>query len=251
MPIKLKNKMTHLLVLKFKKLMKNLKLILVFFIFTFLTEKANSQSKFDVSAYPIHLQFKNTNKPIILFITGDGGWNSFSTQLTNELFKNGYPIIAFDSKKYFWDKKTPLQFGKDVQVILDQYLKEWNKESFIIIGYSFGADVSSFLPVNLSKKLADKLNAMVLLSPGYTTGFEVKLMAMLNSGGPSNLEKYKVYPELLKLKIPISCVFGADDDNDFKLGLKETEFMHKIIIPGNHHFNDDIFVITKAIMKGL
>ena len=116
---------------------------------------------------------------MILFVTGDGGWNSFSTQLTSELSKNGYPVIAFDSKKYFWDKKTPVQFGKDVQVILDQYLKEWNKESFIIVGYSFGADVSSFLPANLSKNLSDKLNAMILLSSGYSTGFEVKLMKIL------------------------------------------------------------------------
>ena len=216
-----------------------------------LTNKANSQTKFDISSYPIHVQFKNTNKPIILFITGDGGWNSFSTQLTNELSKNGYPVVAFDSKKYFWDKKTPLQFGKDVQLILDQYLKEWSKESFIIVGYSFGADVSSFLPANLSKKLSDKLEAMVLLSPGYSTGFEVKLMGMLNSGGPSNSEKYKVYPELMKLKIPVNCIFGASDDNDFKLGLKETEFLHKIILPGNHHFNDDILVVSKAIIKGL
>ncbi|MBU1760395.1 MAG: virulence factor, partial [Bacteroidetes bacterium] len=171
-----------------------------------LSNKANAQTKFDISAYPIHVQSKNTNKPIILFITGDGGWNSFSTQLTNELARNGYPFIAFDSKKYFWDKKTPLQFGKDVQIILDQYLKEWNKESFIIVGYSFGADVCSFLPANLSKKLSDKLDAMVLLSPGYSTGFEVKLMGMLSSGGPSNSEKYKVYPELMKLKIPVSCI---------------------------------------------
>lgn len=216
-----------------------------------LMDTVKSQSKFDPSDFPIHAQFKSSNKPLILLITGDGGWNDFSNQLAAELNKNGYPVIAFDSKKYFWSIKTPSQFGKQVQLILDQYLKVWNKDSFCIIGYSFGADVCSFLPANLPLKLSEKLKSLVLLSAGYSTGFEVKLMGMLKSSGPSNSENYKVYPELMKLKIPVSCVFGADDDNDFKLGLKETEYIHKIIIPGNHHFNDDILTVTKAILKGL
>ncbi len=212
---------------------------------------AFAQVKPDVSLLPVHLQYTNSTKPLVIFITGDGGWNSFSTKLSDGLSKNGFPVIALDSKKYFWDKKTPVQFGKDMQLILDEYLNKWGKSSFSIIGYSFGADVAAFLPANLSVSSSAKLNSLVLLSPGYSTAFEVKLMGMLNSGGDSNQERYKIMPEINRFKKPVYCVFGADEDNDFKDGLKEADKIHKIIIPGSHHYNDDISVVTKAVAKVL
>ena len=177
--------------------------------------------------------------------------NSFSGQLIENLTKSGYPLIALDTKKYFWSKKTPSQFAKDLQPLIVKYLHDWHKEEFIIVGYSFGADVSSFLPSNFTTSLSATIKSLVLLSPSYSTGFEVKLMNMLNSGGASNNEKYKVYPELLKANFAVTCVFGTSDDSDFKIGLKETDKIKKVIIPGNHHFNDDVNLITKTILKAI
>lgn len=74
-------------------------------------------------------------------------------------------------------------------------------------------------------------------------------MDMLNSGGNSNNEKYKVYPELLKANFPLTCIFGSDDDSDFKVAFKEIKGIHKVIINGNHHYNDDIPVVLKTILS--
>ncbi|MBK0382782.1 alpha/beta fold hydrolase [Pedobacter sp. SD-b] len=197
---------------------------------------------------PLKLLKSTGNKALVVYISGDGGWNDFSTQLVNGLNKNGLAVLGLDSHKYFWSKKTPTKFAQDLQKAIVYYQKEWNKKDLIIIGYSFGADVGSFLPSNLDPSLKENIQSMVLLSPSFSTSFEIKLMDMLNSGGDSNKEKYKVYPELLKIAFPVTCVFGSDDDSDFKPALKETKTIHKIIIKGNHHYNDDFSLVLRTVL---
>src|SRR5437763_853939 len=37
-------------------------------------------------------------KPLLLYISGDGGWNKFSTSLVNTLNKQDYPVQAIKTK---------------------------------------------------------------------------------------------------------------------------------------------------------
>lgn len=210
----------------------------------------NAQTSQDLSDYPLHVQYKRSEKPILLYLTGDGGWNSFSENLVNELNRNGYSTIVLDTRKYFWDQKTPDQFAKDIKVILSVYFKAWNKNSFSIVGYSFGADVGAFLPAHLPDALSDRINSVVLLSPGLSTGYVVKLKNMLNFGS-GNKEKYKVYPELLKYASPVLCIFGKDEESDFYPILKETGKIKKLTIPGSHRYDDNIPVIARTVISGL
>lgn len=217
-------------------------------LFAVITLKA--QSIPDLSDYPLHIQYKHSAKPVVVYLTGDGGWNNFSESVVNELAKNGYPVIALDTRKYFWDQKTPDLFARDMKEILSVYLKAWNKDSFSIIGYSFGADVGSFLPSRLADHPSGKLNSVVLLSPGFSTGYVVKIKNMLNFG-PTDKEKYKVYPELLKSKVPVWCIFGLEEKSDFYKAIKETALIRKLNIPGSHRYDDNVPVLMKAVLSGL
>ncbi|WP_157287869.1 alpha/beta fold hydrolase [Pedobacter cryoconitis] len=210
----------------------------------------NAQPARGLSEFPLHAHFVRSNKPMLVFLTGDGGWNNFSELTVKELVKNGYSTLVLDTRKYFWTQKTPDQFAKDMQVILSAYLKTWNKESFSLIGYSFGADIAAFVPSRLPSNLAEKQNSLVLLSPGFSTGYVVKLKNLLNFGS-TDKEKYKVNPELLKSVIPVWCIFGKEEDSEFYKALKQTDKIHKVTIPGSHRFDDDIPQVTKAIIKGL
>jgi len=200
--------------------------------------------------YPIHVQLKNTNKPVLVFLTGDGGWNTFSKQLVDEFGKNGYSVISLDTRKYFWEKKTPVQFAADMNIIINNYLKQWNKDAFSLVGYSFGAEVVAFLPSNLPAPTAEKIKSLVLLSPGFSNSFEVKFINILNAKY-TNKDKYKVYPELLKMKVPVFCIYGADERTDSSQDLKETNNIRKITIPGAHHYGDDIKVVAASVIKCL
>jgi len=212
--------------------------------------KAGAQAVPDLSQFPLHVQYKRSAKPVVLYLTGDGGWNGFSESLTDELGKSGYSTIVLDTRKYFWNQKNPEQFARDIRSILSAYLKAWKKDSFSIVGYSFGADVGAFLPGHLADDIALQINTMVLLSPGLSTGYVVKLKNLINFGSTSK-EKYKVYPELVKSPCPVFCIFGKEEDSDFLPVLKETDRLHKIIVPGSHRYDDNIPVVIKAIIRGL
>ncbi|MBB5634797.1 type IV secretory pathway VirJ component [Pedobacter cryoconitis] len=212
--------------------------------------KVNAQSPSELSGFPLHAHYVRSTKPLVVFLTGDGGWNSFSESTVKELVKNGYATLALDTRKYFWNQKNPDQFAKDMQVILTSYMKTWNKDSFSMIGYSFGADVAAFVPSRLTEPLAEKQNSLVLLSPGFSTGYVVKLKNLLNFGS-TDKEKYKVNPELVKSVIPVLCIFGKDEDSEFYKAIKPTDKIHKVIIPGSHRFDDDIPQVVRAIIKGL
>jgi len=212
--------------------------------------KVGAQTIADLSKYPLHVQYKRSAKPIVVYLTGDGGWNSFSEGLVNELGKNGYATIALDTRKYFWGQRTPDQFAREIKSILAVYLKAWNKDSFSVVGYSFGADVGAFLPRHLPDDFSEKMNTLVLLSPGFSTGYVVKLKNLL-SFGSTDKEKYKIYPELIKSGVPVWCIFGKEEDSDFAAVLKETEKIHKLVIPGSHRYDDNILAVTKAVIRGL
>nr|WP_121272413.1 alpha/beta fold hydrolase [Pedobacter schmidteae] len=200
--------------------------------------------------YPIHPQFKKSEKPVIIFLTGDGGWNSFSILLADELGRNGYPVVSLDTRKYFWKQKTPAGFAADMNTIISKYLTQWNKDSFYVLGYSFGAEVAAFLPAHLPVTTVEKFKSMVLLSPGYSNSFEVRFINMIGSRN-TNKDKYKVYPELLKSTVPVYCIFGDEERTDISHELKETGKIRKNTIPGSHHYNNDVKAVVNGVLKGL
>jgi len=222
-------------------------LILLFFL---CNGNSKGQKKFDPASYPLHVFQKNSAKPLLFYLTGDGGWNALSQDIVTELGKNGYAVVALDTRNYFWSQKTPAKFGEDAGLILAHYVQDWNKSSFSIVGYSFGADVGAFLPANLPDELSARLKSMVLLSPGFSTGFVTKISNMLGFGG-SDKDRYKVYPQLLKSEVPIRCIFGKEEDSDFYKALKPTQRIQKITIPGSHKYNDDASKIVSAVLPGL
>lgn len=186
-------------------------------------------------------------KPFIIYLSGDGGWNSFSQQLGNELVQNGYTVVVFDSRKYFWDAKTPVQFVIDFETIVTYYLKQTTFKEFGVVGYSFGADVAAFIPGNLSNDLKEKIRPMVLMSPGLSTDFEVKIADLM---GRAPVErKYKILTELDKTGIPILCLFGEDEALEIKAYLKESEKISVKVLSGGHRYDFDTATLVKLILE--
>lgn len=225
------------------------KIILTTIFLLFSVIELQAQQKINLSSFPLHIIQRNEAKPLVFFLTGDGGWNKFSQNLAQMLSAHGYAVVALDTRNYFWEQKTPAQFGNDAGMIIQYYLKTWNKSSFVVLGYSFGADVGAFLPTNLSESTISRLESMVLLSPGFSTGFVTKLSNMLGMGD-TNKEKYKVYPALMKSPVSVLCIFGQDEESDFYDAIKPTVKIHKTKVPGSHRYDDNVKELAKTIIQG-
>src|SRR6185437_16888061 len=91
------------------------------------------------------------DKPLVFYLSGDGGLNKFSNSLCDGINKKGYEVMEFNSKSYFWDKKTPEQTAIDINNYLVKKISGRKNQQIVMIGYSFGADVLPFILSRLPK----------------------------------------------------------------------------------------------------
>ncbi|WP_316800747.1 AcvB/VirJ family lysyl-phosphatidylglycerol hydrolase [Pedobacter frigidisoli] len=203
----------------------------------------------DVSKLPLTAKAKSTAKQVIFYLSGDGGMNSFSQSLTTSLNDKNYAVVSLDSRKYFWEQKSPEKLTQDLSAAVEYYLKAWDKDEFAIIGYSFGADAALFLSHRLSKDLQVKLKATILLSPSTSTDLVIKLTDMMGFGNKE--AKYKLVPEISKVTSPLLFIFGKDEESDLYKLIPEKKNITKTQIPGSHKFDNDIKKVVATIQTAL
>jgi type IV secretory pathway VirJ component len=184
---------------------------------------------------PLHYtDHSDTTKPLIVYISGDGGMNGFSNSLIKSLNAKGYAILALDARDYFWHKKEPQEFANAMNGAISVYMKNKKRNSFVVLGYSFGADVAPFLATRLSAGLYGKCKDVILLSPSVNTSFEIKFLDMLGWG---NNKGKNVVTELNKLSLPLVLFFGKDE-NSFPIN-EVTVRKQVIVMEGGHHYDND------------
>ena len=182
------------------------------------------------------LRSSDASKPLLIYLSGDGGMNSFSTSFLKSVCNKGYSIIGIDAKDYFWKKKTPEQASAAVGAVTARFLRDWNLKSFILIGYSFGADVAPFILTRLPTTLSGSARQLVLLSPSATTSFEIKLTEMLGIGGNKGVS---VGSEINKITKPVLLVFG-NDEKEFPLSEVNLKNKKLLFLAGGHHYDGDV-----------
>jgi type IV secretory pathway VirJ component len=183
--------------------------------------------------------------PIAMILSGDGGWFSFEQSIADKLGAYGVPTIGIDTRKYFWNRKTPEKTASDMAEILNYYAKEWDKKKFVLIGYSQGAEIVPFLVPLFPRELRSNVMSAVLLSPAETTDFEVHISNMLDLGNRQNT--YNVIEEIKKLeKIKTICIYGQNEKSPMP-GLLKSSSAKFVFIPGDHHYHGNSTLIVKVM----
>jgi type IV secretory pathway VirJ component len=189
---------------------------------------------------------QGSRNDLVIYLTGDGGWNSFSQKLKQEFEKEGYGVVSLNSRKYFWKGKSPEVFARDIEKISSYFMKSWKKASLIIVGYSFGADVASFLPGLLTMELQNRIKKIALLSPSSSTDFEIRLSDLLATSDDLQ-RKFKVGREIEQNRLPMACIFGQNEDLLLKNSLNENDTLKIYQLPGGHHYKDNFSLLMKTI----
>ena len=189
---------------------------------------------------------RNDAMPLILCISGDGGWTSFDEGVTEKLTKKGIPVIGIDAQKYFWQARTPEETSGEIVKVLRHYMSAWNKKSFVLCGYSFGADIIPYIITRLPADLKPLLKSAVMMSPDPSADFEIHVTDMLSIGNSN--DKYNVLEELKKSASKnVVCIFGVEEDSKDHMLFRAAGADIKLL-PGSHHYADNYNAISNEIM---
>lgn len=205
----------------------------------------DSVPKLPVTVFPV---MDNSRMPVILFITGDGGWKGFDPKLASQFVKEGSPVVALNALRYFWNKKTPAQTTSTAEYLLNRYMAQWNKQAFVLVGFSFGADVMPFIVNRLPPKLMASCKGIVLFSPGTSTDFEIHISQMLSN---NKKWKYDVVKEMEAMKpVKLLCLFG-EEEHDFPVRILSKPDWQVIYLKGGHHYEDNKNNLGKMVLEKL
>jgi type IV secretory pathway VirJ component len=189
--------------------------------------------------------FQKNDAPVALLISGDGGWYGFEQSIADNLARLGIPTIGLDSKKYFWNRRTPEETAGDIAKALIYYKELWGRERFFLMGYSLGAEIVPFILTRLPEEIRSKIISAVLLSPETNTDFEVHISNMLGMGNHHNT--YNVMDEIIKMQVvPTLIIFGDSEKTQVPVLLAKTTVKIRII-PGDHHYKFNIPLIIQTL----
>lgn len=191
---------------------------------------------------------KPSEEPLLFFISGDGGWTSFDQSVAEKLVARGAPVVGLDAQKYFWQARTPDETATEINKVLRFYLGAWNKKSFILCGYSFGADIIPYLATRLQPDVSPMLKAMIMMSPDTKADFEIHVSDMLSFG--NSHDTFDVVSELRKSKARVHsvCIFGSEEDSQ-PARLFEAAGATIRILPGQHHYGNNYNAIVNEILR--
>ncbi|MDK9707581.1 MAG: hypothetical protein OEL83_11085 [Desulforhopalus sp.] len=185
------------------------------------------------------------NETVTIFYSGDGGWRDLDRIIAEDMAKQGYPVVGVDTLRTFWSRKTPEQATDDLVKTLDYYRKAWGAKSFVLAGYSFGADILPPLYNRLPLSDKESVRLLVFLAIGKQIDFEIQVSGWL---GQSSGE-LPMAPELLRLPAnKVLCIYGEKEkDETACMDIVHTE-ADLLKLPGGHHFDEDYPKLTRLIL---
>ena len=229
--------------------MRALLLLLVCFAFPLFAAPSSAAVKADLGLVELPVA-QASSAPMVVFMSGDGGWAALDKGLGAELQRHGMPVVGWSSLSYYWKKKTPDQATADLVRILTEYQSRWGRQRWLLVGFSFGAEIVPFVINRLPQAYRNSLVGAVMLSPSTASDFEIHVSDMVVHDKAGS---YPTLPEVKAIKsLPLLCVQGADDDSPVKLcpHLQQPN-VTTVTLPGSHHFDDDYGVLYRSIADRL
>ena len=219
----------------------------LFILLVTLYSDTQAQSNFIISPECII----TTDKPLVVFFTGDSGRSFFDERLTDSLCAHKIPLMCVNSFKFFRKQKTPQQTLDSILPYIELNLKKYNIRKFIFAGSSFGSEVVPFVYNSMSDEWKDKVDFIVLLSPSYYSDFKIHFSDMV---GLNRHWSYNVLDEIMKIDDKKVIVFwGANEKKYLKVEFTKHNITVHHLKGGHRHVDVKPLVeeINERINEGV
>jgi type IV secretory pathway VirJ component len=211
----------------------------------------NSEFKNDnLSNLPLlKFEVKNSKKNyFLILIPGDGGWRDVIDYISKNLAKNGINVVGFNTIPYFSTSKTPQKIARDLERIIRNFSSVWKKDSVVLGGYSFGAEILPFAYNQLDSITKTKVKKILMLAPSDLADFRVSPIYYYSP----KISK-KVIPEMNKIDPNMFIIYCDHYKETICKSLPPNSPYETIKINYRHlfigHFRDVSDAITRRLNK--
>jgi type IV secretory pathway VirJ component len=181
---------------------------------------------------------------LAIFVSGDGGWAGLDKEVASALSDAGVAVVGVDSLRYFWTRRTPQGFARDLERIAAHYRTQWQRPRLVLIGFSQGADVLPAAINQLDPATRDSIALIGLMSVGRNADYEFHVSNWLGGGG----DGLPIAPEIARLPAQRTlCLYGKEDDDALCPDLPAGG-VRIVALPGDHHFKGDYAVLAKTLL---
>ena len=202
---------------------------------------AEIQARIDALGLPLNVTWPADAKKVMIFVSGDGGWQDLDAGVTTILAAHGVAVVGWSSLSYFWEEKTEEQFRTDLRRLLDALP---DGVEVIAGGYSFGAEIIPIALQGTPVGSEARVGRFALIAPGQYAAFEVHPTDWLH---PEHAPSKWSVPDALRLQSRPSLCIKATDETD--TGCPDGVSSVKIAAHGGgHHFDGDYPWLADAIL---
>ena len=148
---------------------------------------------------------------MVVLLSADGGWARLDEELAGHLAKAGYPVVGWNSMRYYMTPRDPDVAADDLTAVMRTYQRKWNRPRVLLIGYSFGADVLPIVVDRLERGDRAHVAGVVLLGFWADAEFKFRPREWLGVRARS-VREYPTLPYARRLRdLPILCIGGDHD----------------------------------------
>lgn len=181
-----------------------------------------------------------------VLLTGDGGWAELDRELAQRLAHADLPVVGWNSRAYYWTRRTPEEAAADLSRLIRRFRREWQRPGVVLVGFSRGADVLPFLVNRLPAEDRHAVERVVLLGPAKTVDFQFHLADYVREA--SRATALPVPPEIARLRgARLLIVYGDKDESSCGAVLPK-DVGRIVSVPGDHHFNRNYDLLAQLIL---
>ena len=218
----------------------------------FRTDVKTSRGKYSLHVYePIH----DRHLPLMLLISGEGGWRNFDQRLAGYFQKEGFWVGGVDCLKYFWkaqdDRRTLASDMRAYAGTLARASGRPEDSRLILAGFSFGADLAPW--VAGGGGWGERIVGLIMLGPDDVGSLQFRVLEIMGFEQDDHI--FQVSEALASSRgIPVLFIHGGDDEDSSAPHLAEAASSPKklLTVPrADHHFNGREGELRRCLVEGI